>query len=422
MAYRSLHSGAGSNPGFFVDLIRPNPVIKSGMINVMGGVKMFETKTNEPVITAEELVKRHLLIVGQTWSGKTTSTLSLLSDLQQSNQTTIVFDPTGEYSKLPNTITYRFGDNAYLDAGQLSIDELVGLLNLADLSTTTKQALQEAITALRYQANIANQAQPYRFINRPVKEWQAAMRQLGHWSGHYAIDLLADQLIECLVEPATDGPANYQLMGQGYAKERLQDNWPLITTLRTQLGETVFQELFATQPGKQLQYELNFVLQMFLKHPSHHRTLVIDLSLLKNLPVSQQVVLSVLFKQILQYRLSQGATFPVQVVLDEAHRYLPTDERTLPNNGIFQLAREGRKVQAGLILTTQSPLDLPASLRSQFAHQLIHHLGSAEEWSSLLGDCPYQTLPTGQAIIHGLHQQIEERQVQLPTWWEKEDK
>ena len=66
MAYRSLHSGAGRNPGFFVDLIRPNPVIKSGMINVMGGVKMFETKTNEPVITAEELVKRHLLIVGQT--------------------------------------------------------------------------------------------------------------------------------------------------------------------------------------------------------------------------------------------------------------------------------------------------------------------------------------------------------------------
>lgn len=382
---------------------------------------MFQTSANVRSITAEQLVQRHLLIVGQTGSGKTTSTLSLLSDLQQGSQTTIVFDPTGEYSKLPNTITYRFGDNAYLDAGQLSIEELAALLELTDLPTSTKHLLQEAITALQYQDNIANQAQPYRFMNRPVKEWQRAMQQLGHWSGHYEINLLADQIIECLVIPALNGKPNYHLMGQVYAREELQKLWPLITTLRTQFGETIFQELFATQSGKQLQYELNFVLQMFLKHPSHHRTLVIDLSLLKYLPVSQQVVLSVLFKQILQYRLSQGASFPVQVVLDEAHRYLPTDVKDLPNNGIFQLAREGRKVQVGLILTTQSPLDLPAVLRSQFAHQLIHHLGSVEEWHSLLANTPYQTLPTGQAIIHGLTGQIEKCQVQLPTWWEKED-
>lgn len=382
---------------------------------------MFQGSSNERSITAEQLVQRHLLIVGQTGSGKTTSTLSLLSDLQQGSQTTIVFDPTGEYSKLPNTITYRFGDNAYLDAGQLSIEELAALLQLTDLPASTKHLLQEAITALRYQANIANQAQPYRFMNRPVKEWQKAMQQLGHWSGHYEINLLADQIIECLVIPSLNGKPNYQLMGQDYDREKLQKLWPLITTLRTQLGETTFQELFATQTGKQLQYELNFVLQMFLKHPSHHRTLVIDLSLLKHLPVSQQVVLSVLFKQILQYRLSQGASFPVQVVLDEAHRYLPTDVKDLPNNGIFQLAREGRKVQVGLILTTQSPLDLPAELRSQFAHQLIHHLGSVEEWHSLLANTPYQTLLTGQAIIHGLTGQIEKCKVQLPTWWEKED-
>ena len=303
----------------------------------------------------------------------------------------------------------------------MSIEELAALLELTDLPASTKHLLQEAITALRYQSNIANKAQPYRFMNRPVKEWQRAMQQLGHWSGHYEINLLADQIIECLVIPALNGKPNYHLMGQVYAREELQKLWPLITTLRTQLGETIFQELFATQSGKQLQYELNFVLQMFLKHPSHHRTLVIDLSLLKYLPVSQQVVLSVLFKQILQYRLSQGASFPVQVVLDEAHRYLPTDVKDLPNNGIFQLAREGRKVQVGLILTTQSPLDLPAVLRSQFAHQLIHHLGSVEEWHSLLANTPYQTLPTGQAIIHGLTGQIEKCQVQLPTWWEKED-
>ncbi|MGY0220992.1 hypothetical protein ACW18Z_04775 [Limosilactobacillus fermentum] len=38
----------------------------------------------------------------------------------------------------------------------------------------------------------------------------------------------------------------------------------------------------------------------------------------------------------------------------------------LARNGIFQVLREGRKLGLSMIMTTQSPLDLPAELRSQF--------------------------------------------------------
>lgn len=75
------------------------------------------TSAGKPVQDIHPLVAHHLLVVGQTGSGKTTSTLSLLDQLQRTNYTTIILDPTGEYSKLPNSVTYKLGENAYLEAG-----------------------------------------------------------------------------------------------------------------------------------------------------------------------------------------------------------------------------------------------------------------------------------------------------------------
>lgn len=83
-----------------------------------------QTTTGKPIQSVRPLVARHLLVVGQTGSGKTTSTLSLIDQLQHDSYTTIILDPTGEYSKLPNSVTYRLGDNAYLEAGQLTARQL----------------------------------------------------------------------------------------------------------------------------------------------------------------------------------------------------------------------------------------------------------------------------------------------------------
>ena len=89
------------------------------------------TIAGKPVKDIHSLVAHHLLVVGQTGSGKTTSTLSLLDQLQRTNYTTIIFDPTGEYSKLPNSVTYKLGENAYLEAGQLSAHQLREALQIS---------------------------------------------------------------------------------------------------------------------------------------------------------------------------------------------------------------------------------------------------------------------------------------------------
>ena len=98
----------------------------------MQGALHFSTITDQSAIDrlTNAMFSCHLLIVGQTGSGKTTSTLSLLSQLQQLDQTAIILDPTGEYAKLPNAITYRLGDNCYLEAGWLTFDQLLAALQL----------------------------------------------------------------------------------------------------------------------------------------------------------------------------------------------------------------------------------------------------------------------------------------------------
>ena len=134
----------------------------------------------------------------------------------------------------------------------------------------------------------------------------------------------------------------------------------------------------------------------------------------------QSTVISILLKHLLNERLwTTTNRLPVKVVIDEAHRYLPTNG-DLKNNGIFQIAREGRKLNLALIITTQSPLDLPSELRSQFGNLIVHHLAAPQEWVAF----PWahennDHLVTGMAVMKcGLNDAVTAR-INLPAWWER---
>ncbi len=379
---------------------------------------------SQQVRLMKQLLSHHLLIVGQTGSGKTTTTLSLLSQLQQQNETAIILDPTGEYAQLPNTVTYRFGDNAYFEAGKLSAVHLLRILQLP-VTPEFLQKLRQAITDLRLQQNVIKHSGIYQRQNRPIQDHQQALRHLGSWASDYHLSDLFDQLIAEFVIPRLDGQADYHLLGQQYDRVAINRQWPQLTMLQERLASPVFRALFDTDshPGT-MKSELNFILKMFLHHASQHRTLVIDLSLLKNYEASQRLLISLLLKQILKYRLQANAGFPVNVVLDEAHRYLPKDSRDLADNGIFQLLREGRKLDIKLILTTQSPLDLPARLRSQFGNLIVHRLLDESEVRSLPGDWRLPRaayLAVGEINLCLFDHQPVTAHINLPAWWQGDD-
>lgn len=366
---------------------------------------------------------QHLLVVGQTGSGKTTTVLSLLDQLQHENQTAIVLDPTGEYAQLPNAVTYKLGENAYLEAGKLSAVEFQEVLG-GGFTTSFSHQLARAINSLKVQRNILHGHGPYKKINLSVATYQHQLEQLSDWASEYQVADLPQQLIEEMVVPFEDDRANYQLLGQQYDRQNINAIWDQLTDFRERLASQAFRELFDTvaHPGIS-KTELGFVLKMFLSHRSSHRTLVIDLSVLKHYEQEQGAIISYLLKLILNDRLAaEGPFAPVKVVLDEAHRYLPTDGARLTKNGIFQLLREGRKVNLQMALTTQSPLDLPARLRSQFSTCIVHRLLDQEELASLVTDLEFGTvakLGTGQAFLQQRSVPAKKVLVKAPQWWEK---
>ncbi|MFR0771855.1 MAG: hypothetical protein ACLSH6_08680 [Limosilactobacillus pontis] len=78
-----------------------------------------------------------------------------------------------------------------------------------------------------------------------------------------------------------------------------------------------------------------------------------------------------------------------------------------------------------LVLTTQSPLDLPARLRSQFSNLLVHRLLDQAEVTSLpragLNLQDTNTLPVGQADLCMFGEAPVLVKVNLPVWWKAGD-
>lgn len=369
-----------------------------------------------PQTALEELVRHHLLIVGQTGSGKTTTTLALLNDLQRTSSSAIILDPTGEYSALPNSQHYTFGENCYLDAGRWGGRCLLEVLyiNHHDFQA---ELVDRAIQSLRIELNIYRRRQTYQKIGRSTSDFIADVKRLGSWAKSYPITLLPDQLIEEMVVPFSDQRANYHLLGQEYDRQLIAQQWQLVTALRERLAESSFRRLFDTTTHPQaVSYELSFVLQMYLTKRAK-KNLVIDLSKLHEKGAAQRLLISLIFNQMLIIRSRNTSEFPVAVVIDEAHRYLPVDSRQLADNGIFRLLREGRKAGLSVVMTTQSTLDLPDRLRSQFANLLVHHLASREELSYLhLQSLPTTGLTTGEVYwVHG-DRRPSKWQVQEPRW------
>lgn len=360
----------------------------------------------------------HLLIVGQTGSGKTTSTVALLSDYQRANRAAIILDPTGEYRHLPNTSVYRLGDNCYLDAGKLSVAQLMQALELPH-NDQWYRLLADATTSLKVAKNINQQSFPLKKLNLPTKLWKVSVSRLGNWAQDYQVDQLPEQLIAEMVLPDPVHP-NYSLLGQVNDNERIRRNWPLINHLRTQLADERFQKLFGLQTVA-TSYELTYVLQLFLSQPMQHQSMVLDLSLLQGQGKLQRLLVSLICQTILRLRLATQQQFPVTIVVDEAHRYLPHEDQQLANNGIFQVLREGRKVNLSMLMTTQSPLDLSPCLRSEFGNVLLHRLngsGTLRQWPEL-DEQKIANQQVGTATYLS-NQQLTQVKVAPPHWWRKE--
>lgn len=99
------------------------------------------------------IFNRHLMAVGTTNSGKSTSALSILDKLVESNRKILLIDPTGEYTNSfenQEIIKLKLAEDTILPIGELDLKQWSMIFQTNDGSQDTE--LMKAIKSLRYQS------------------------------------------------------------------------------------------------------------------------------------------------------------------------------------------------------------------------------------------------------------------------------
>lgn len=113
-------------------------------------------------------------------------------------------------------------------------------------------------------------------------------------------------------------------------------------------------------------------------------------------------------------------TYPVNLVLEEAHRYISTNSGKVfgDANKIFErIAKEGRKYGMFLLVSSQRPSELSRTVLSQCSNFIVHRIQNPEDLSHIRQITPHisetilrrmPSIPTQHALIFG-------HAVNLPT-------
>ena len=147
---------------------------------------------------------------------------------------------------------------------------------------------------------------------------------------------------------------------------------------------------------------------------------IIDLSIVPTdvIHLVVAVIARIIFEALQRYRRINGAELPTNIVMEEAHtfihRYGDSGEEISQEKMCCQtferIAREGRKFGLGLLLSSQRPSELSATVLSQCNTFLLHRIVNDKDQElvrklvpdnlgSLLNELP--VLPTRKAILLG---------------------
>lgn len=141
---------------------------------------------------------------------------------------------------------------------------------------------------------------------------------------------------------------------------------------------------------------------------------VLDLSTVDDeiVEVVSSVVTRLVFDRL--RRSAQRNAYPVNLVLEEAHRYVPSQPAsasTLDATKIFErVAKEGRKYGLFLILSSQRPSELSGTVLSQCSNYMIHRIQNPEDLHHIRRMTPFisesvlnrlASLPKQHALVFG---------------------
>ena len=337
-------------------------------------------------IEPDTLMNRHLMVIGATGSGKSTSALNILERLLKNRNKFLIIDPTGEYKDSFNEDEVKkitLGENATISPGKLNMLQWSMLFELNE--NTQPATLFEAIQALRYQHKNSLDG-VYIKQGKKVYAVQSDLDKLTDEEQGFDMRLLTEQIKENSCE------INKQ--DEYYFKSFVfNTNQFLIRKIDYVLSESSLLSFFNDDTN----HDLILYLNNFLNEDSR---LYIDTSKIGIHDGVGGMIVDLVTNHLLN---NANKNKPFVFFLDEAHRY--TRNNVTGNNefytGITSIAREGRKKGQYLLLTTQSPTDVSNILLAQMGSLLVHRLNHQKELDTISNFIDRDLLPTVNKLSQG---------------------
>lgn len=317
-----------------------------------------------PISITVKGFRRHLAVLAQTGAGKSYTAGVILEELFEKGATIIVFDPHADYVFFSHK---RDGKGKLKRVNVFRTKESTGRYDEAEVGKINDYEIKFSDLNIEDIALIGGIQERYIKI---VDTIEKALKELKGDTPGYKLDDLIERL-----EKKDDSES---IRAARYARRMRRIK--------------VFGEA-TTSVSKFLEPK---------------NISVIDLSGLED-RVSNYIAYRIL-SDIYEKIESQEFKFPVFVVFEEAHRFIPVKESTYSKSIVKKIASEGRKFGIFLILITQRPYKIDQDALSQCNSQIIMRItnpadqnavrSSSERMSDeLLKDLP--GLNVGEAIIVG---------------------
>lgn len=358
--------------------------------------KVVNLSNQELELYPETLFDRHILAIGATNSGKSTSSLTILDKLINLDKKVLIIDPTGEYAESFNSNEVEklnLGKDTILDPGKVSFSQWATLFETND--TTQPAVLADAIKSLRFQKK-NNKNNVYKKNGKMIASVLGDMETLTPSDLSFDLSLLPLQITEEAVE-ADRNMSKYQIGSFQFNNKQ----W-LVQKVNYKLNNVNLINFFSNDTSK---HDLLEKLCDFMEGTIE--SIYINAS---NIGIGEGVgamIVDLISNFVINKKKKDDIAFVM--FIDEVHRYSKDIQVGGYQTGLTAIAREGRKKGVFLFLTTQNPKDIPDELLGQVGTLLVHRLTHKSELDSIrnyLSDSSFKQVPKlnqGEAILTSIN-------------------
>ena len=359
----------------------------------------FSTQEYPIKLQPKTLFNRHLMTVGTTNSGKSTSALSILDKLVNDGIRTLIIDPTGEYSDSftdEEANKYILGQDTFVSVSALSMQQWSILFETND--GTQPAVLASAINSLRYQKK-NKLSSVYVKIEQKVDEVTKNISSLSSSDKEFDIKILSEQVSNEAIKRERRGKSSYFI----YDDFNFNSNQYLVQKIDYKLSNTSFLNFFNSNGQGLLDVIDNWVTS------DTRKSLYIDVSKIGTTDEIGGMIIDLITNHLINY--NKDKINPFIIFVDEVHRYTKsnTNDGISFYTGLNSIAREGRKKGIFLFLTTQNPNDVDKVLLGQIGTLLVHRLTAPNELKSIQNHLSenqvnqLRKLNTGEAVLTSIN-------------------